>query len=190
MSLIGEGRVRWWRVSGLRMMPPFPPPPPSFRTAVFPRYGWKAGLSIGAFPRIAQIKPAPGIPCASRGFASDLRALCGHALRPALRQDSGLGVTPPCEEMSPLPQRSSLRSGFCCPAPSTLIRPHPPRSQAHPDFAALRLRRDAFAVLVRRGDPRVVPCFHCLFLLDMPSSTTTGNSSVACALFLHRQRWP
>ena len=184
------GRVRWWRVSGLRMMPPFPPPPLSFRTAGFPQYGWKAGLSDSAFPRIAQIKPAPGIPCASRRFASALRALRGHTLRPALRQDSGLGVTPPFEDDSPLPQRSSLRSGFCCPGPSTLIRPHPPRSQAHPDFAALRFIWDAFAVLVRLGDPRVVPCFRCMLLLDMPSSTTTGILSVAHALFLHRQRWP
>ena len=31
------------------------------------------------------------------------------------------------------------------------------------------------------GDPRVVPCFHCSFLLGMPSSPTPGNSSVTCA---------
>jgi len=38
-------------------------------------------------------------------------------------------------------------------------RPHPPHSQAHRDFTATRLIRDAFAVRVRRGDPRVVPSF-------------------------------
>jgi hypothetical protein len=32
-------------------------------------------------------------------------------------------------------------------------------------------------VLVRLGDPRVVPCFHCTFLLGMPSSTATGSPS-------------
>jgi hypothetical protein len=41
--------------------------------------------------------------------------------------------------------------------------------------------RDAFAVLVRLGDPRVVPCFRCTFLLDMPSTRTTGSPSAALA---------
>jgi len=37
--------------TGLRMMPTSPRSPLSFRTAGFPRYGWKAGLSDRAFPR-------------------------------------------------------------------------------------------------------------------------------------------
>jgi hypothetical protein len=36
--------------TGLRMMPTFPRSPLSFRTAGFPRYGWKAGLSGETFP--------------------------------------------------------------------------------------------------------------------------------------------
>src|SRR5437879_4589096 len=36
--------------TGLRMMPTFPLPPLKFRTAGFPRYGFKAGLSDEAFP--------------------------------------------------------------------------------------------------------------------------------------------
>jgi len=36
--------------TGLRMMPTFPLPPLKFRTAGFPRYGFKVGLSNGAFP--------------------------------------------------------------------------------------------------------------------------------------------
>src|SRR6516225_4055434 len=36
--------------TGLRMMPTFPSPPLKFRTAGFPQYGFKAGLSEGAFP--------------------------------------------------------------------------------------------------------------------------------------------
>jgi len=109
--------------------------------------------------------------------ASTLRALRCPTLRPALCRNSGLGGALPFEESTPLPQRSSLRSGFYCPSPSTLTRPHPSHSQAHPDFAALRFIRDALAVLVRLGDPRVVPCFHCTFLLGMPSSTATGSPS-------------
>src|SRR6516164_1214987 len=40
-----------------------------------------------------------------------------------------------------LPQGPSLRSGLCCPDPSSLNRPHPPHSWAHPDFTASRLIR-------------------------------------------------
>src|SRR5260370_25730979 len=96
-------------------------------------------------------------------------------------RDDGLGDAPPFEELAPLPQRSSLRSGLYCPSPSTLIRPHPSHSQGHPDFTAWRLIRDAFAVLVRLGDPRLVPCFRCSFLIDMPPSTTPGSPSAASA---------
>ena len=34
-------------------------------------------------------------------------------------------------------------------------------------------------MLVRLGDPRVVPCFRCAFLLDMPPTATTGSPSAA-----------
>jgi hypothetical protein len=114
--------------NGLRMMPTFPLSPLSFRTAGFPQYGWKVGLSGSAFPHIAQVKPAPGIPCSTRRFASTLRALRCPTLRPALCRNSGLGGALPFEKSTPLPQRSSLRSGFYCPSPSTLNRPHPPHS--------------------------------------------------------------
>ena len=46
---------------GLRMMPTFPRPPLSFRTASFPQYGWKAGCPSGAFLGDRRLKPAPGI---------------------------------------------------------------------------------------------------------------------------------
>src|SRR5467141_178143 len=161
------------------MMRTFPPPPLSTVRRVFPQYGWKVGLSGSAFPRVAQVKPAPSMPRTSRRSASALRALRGLIWCPALCRDDGLGDAPPFEELAPLPQRSSLRSGFYCPSPSTLTRPHPSHSQAHPDFAALRFIQDALAVLVRLGDPRAVPCFHCPFLLGMPSSTAMGSPSAA-----------
>ena len=62
-----------------------------------------------------------------------------------------------------------------CPGPSSLNRPHPPHSQAHRDFTAWRLIRDAFAVRERLGDPRAVPGFRCSFLPGMPSSPTPGS---------------
>jgi hypothetical protein len=49
---LGVDAVRSGRIearTGLRMMPTFPRSPLSFRTAGFPRYGWKAGFSDGAF---------------------------------------------------------------------------------------------------------------------------------------------
>jgi hypothetical protein len=79
---------------------------------------------------------------------------------------------------NPPPQGPSLRSGLCCPGPSSLNRPHPPHSQAHRDFPAERLIRDAFAVRERRGDPRVVPSFRCPFRPGMPSSLTPGSSVI------------
>src|SRR5208337_4714686 len=81
----------------------------------------------------------------------------------------------------PPPQRPSLGSGLFCPGPSSLSRPHPPHSLAHRDFTAWRLIRDAFAVRERRGDPRVVPGFHCSFLPGMPSSPTPGSPTSICS---------
>ena len=169
--------------TGLRMMPTFPSSPLKFRTAGFPRYGFKAGLSVGAFPRgvhmprrMVCIRPScsPQQTCNLR-TVSEAPAWWSTAIR-------ATAVA--------LPQGPSLRSGLCCPGPSSLSRPHPPHSQAHRDFTALRLIRDAFAVRARLGDPRVVPCFRCPFLLGMPSSTTPGSPSAACAQFLRRRHGP
>jgi len=58
---------------GLRMMPTFPSPPLKFRTAGFPRYGFKAGISDEAFPtaRVC-LRPScpllsPSTPCSVSG---------------------------------------------------------------------------------------------------------------------------
>ena len=91
-----------------------------------------------------------------------------------------------------LPQGSSLRSGLCCPGPSSLNRPHAPHLPAHLDFtdtAYTRCLRCA-SKLQRLGNQRVVPCFRGQLFAGMSSSATPGNSSVARTQFLHRQRWP
>jgi hypothetical protein len=49
--------------TGLRMMPTFPRSPLSFRTAGFPQYGWKAGLSGGAFPVVRGLSLLPAYTC-------------------------------------------------------------------------------------------------------------------------------
>ena len=89
---------------------------------------------------------------------------------------------PPFEGHPPHPERSSLRSGFCCPSPSTLTRPHPSHSQAHSHFAALRFIGDASAVLVRLGNPRVVWCFHCAFLSLHAAHWFHAASAAPCSV--------
>jgi hypothetical protein len=141
--------------TGLRMMPTFPSSPLKFRTAGFPQYGFKAGISAGAFPqRRPRVAPSR--------FASRLRA---HRCS----VDSPLSVGIRCAHKhrhssgyAALPQGPSLRSGLFCPGPSSLNRPHPPHSQAHPDFTVWRLIRVAFAVhiYICLGDPRLVLSFH------------------------------
>ena len=83
--------------------------------------------------------------------------------------------------LAALPQGPSFRSGLCCPGPSSLNRPHAPHSQAHLDFAAWRLIRDAIAVPIRNrprqpatGSELSLMLFH-----NMSSSETTGNFSAA-----------
>src|SRR3982751_1179254 len=68
--------------TGLRMMPTFPRSPRSFRTAGFPQYGWKAGLSGGAFPDRQRLKPAPGIRLLTAGLPSPFVHLRVGAVAP------------------------------------------------------------------------------------------------------------
>jgi hypothetical protein len=84
---------------------------------------------------------------------------------------------PPWSGVSTPPQGLSLRSGFFCPGPSTLISPIRPTRGHIAISPTLRLIRDAFAVRERLGDPRVVPSFRCIFLPDMPPSMSPGRSA-------------
>jgi hypothetical protein len=130
------------------MMPTFPSPPLKFRTAGFPRYGFKAGISDKAFPKTGL--PSSFVPTAFTG--------CSLLY---VRDDARVGTSVRADPTA-LPQGPSLRSGLCCPGPSSLNRPHPPHSRAHLDFAAWRLIRDALAVPIRigLGNPRLVLSFH------------------------------
>src|ERR1700721_2498001 len=137
------------------MVPTFPRSPLLFRTAGFPRYGWKAGLSDGAFPSVASLKSAPDIHVATAGsHQSFVHFVVTSVARPCRVADP---IVHRHEVGSPLPQGSSLETGLCCPGPSSLNRPHPPHSQAHRDFAARGLIRNAFALRERLGPPRVFP---------------------------------
>ena len=73
-------RVREWESGrieariGLRMMPTFPRSPLSFRTAGFPQYGWKDGVSDGAFPTRRSVQACSRHTLTTYWFASVLRA--------------------------------------------------------------------------------------------------------------------
>src|SRR5262249_14021826 len=112
---------------------------------------------------------------------TDIRSVC---LRPSCfnvdppKVGSVDAITaPPCGGVLHLPQGSSLRSGLLS-RPSSLNRPHPPRSRAHRNFTAQRLICDASAVRERLGHPRAVPVFRCPFLPGMPPPTTPGSSTL------------
>ena len=90
----------------------------------------------------------------------------------------------------PLPQRSSLRSGFFCPSPSTLKT-----TSSAPLGCTSRFRRlAAYTECLRcAGAPRRPPSGSELSLMlfhNMSSSETTGNSSAALTQLLHRKHWP
>src|SRR5262245_32816582 len=105
----------------------------------------------------ASVRLSPLPACADRRpFAFALRAPRGQPRLSRTEPGRGLDNAPPWRVGCPPPQGSSLRIGLCCPSPSSLNRPHPPRSQAHRDFTALRLIRDAFAVRERLGDPLAI----------------------------------
>ena len=176
--------------TGLRMMPTSPSSPLRFRTAGFPQYGSKAGLSDGACLHAAPVKPAPGMPIASWSLHPSFVLSVVLPVVPLRVGQVTRWYTAIRAAIAALPQGPSLRSGLFCPSPSPLSRPHPSHSPARRDFPAQPVIRHAFAVRERLGDPRVVPCFRCAFFPDMPPSTTPESTSTACAQFLRRRRWP
>ena len=76
-----------------------------------------------------------------------------------------------------LPQGPSLRSGLCCPGPSSLIWSHAPHLQAQLDFTAMRLIRAAFAVrpISAPRRPTSGSVLSLAYFLDMSSSGTDGK---------------
>jgi len=154
------------------MMPLFPSPSLKFRTAGFPRYGFKAGISGVAFPTHVGL-PSPFALVA----ATEWPPLCvGDRCAYKRLRASGPAA---------LPQGPSLRSGLCCPDPSTLNRPHPPQSQAHSDFAVSRFIRNAIAVhaLHMPRQPTTGSELSWMLFCNMSSSETTGNPPAANAQY-------
>ena len=105
---------------GLRMMPPFPSSSLSFRTAGFPQYGWKAGISDGACPFDYEF-------FASCGFASALRALrCLQPIR-VLSRGAAVRRCTPCKRPVPLyPRGPRSGPGYVVPVHHHLLTPCAP----------------------------------------------------------------
>jgi hypothetical protein len=121
------------------MMPTFPPSPLSFRTAGFPQYGWKAGISDRAFPMCPSLKPAPGVRRRTLGLPLPFVHLVVEFGGPArCRADDfffffflvhRLGVGFDSAPGVLAPNRVILSRSIHA------SRPHPTHSWAHRDFA-------------------------------------------------------
>jgi hypothetical protein len=94
--------------TGLRMMPTFPSSPLRFRTAGFPQYGSKAGISDGAFPEAPDQRVS--------WFASALRVARGQKDAHGQCRGLRLGTPPPFERLTSLCPRGP-RSGPGCSVP-------------------------------------------------------------------------
>ena len=137
-------------------MPLFPSPSLKFRTAGFPQYGFKAGISDAAFP--------------ANWFAVALRALGCHPLPLHCVKDDAL-ISTSVRAVSRSTPGALAPVRVMLSGPSSLNWPHPPHSRAHPDFTVWRLIPDAFAVpiCIGLGDPRLVLSFHrCSFATCRP----------------------
>src|SRR3954470_18038718 len=123
--------------TGLRMMPTFPRSPRSFRTAGFPQYGWKAGLSGGAFPDRQRLKPALGMHLLTPGLPSPFVHLRVGAVVPYCAGPP-TGRCTAMEGGSPSAPGALARVRVMLSRSVVAYRPHPPHSPAHRDFTARR----------------------------------------------------
>ncbi len=143
--------------TGLRMMPTFPLPPLEFRTAGFPRYGLKAGLSDEAFP--------------AGGFAIVLRACGLHQDFPARVRDDGTGRHLRASGIPLYPRGPRSGPGYAVPTHPHLTGPIRPTRRHIPTSPHCGLYEISSLCLpgAGLGDPRVVLSFHrCSFATCRP----------------------
>jgi hypothetical protein len=124
---------------GLRMMPPFPSSPLSSVQRVFP--------STAGRP-VYQTVPYPSSASSSRRMVC-LRPSCTTLPVAPYPRSKSRGAVPwyttVQAAIAALPQGSSLRSGLCCPGPSSLIDPMRPTPR-HTSISPTRLIQGALAV--------------------------------------------
>ena len=118
----------WWSsrvmaLNGLRMMPLSPSPSLKFRTARFPRYGFKADISDGAFPPSALFKLAPSIRSPMSGLLPSFAPRESQTLLPVLSREGALLTTPSFGLLQPCPRGPRSGRGYSVPVHLHLIDP-------------------------------------------------------------------
>ena len=143
--------------TGLRMMPTSPSPPLKFRTAGFPRYGLKAGISDEAFPAV--------------GFAIVLRAFCLHRDSLLSVRDDGLLKHLRASGFPLYPRGPRSGPGYAVPVHPHLTGPMRPTRRHIPTspHGGLYEMPSLCLTCTGLGDPRVVLSFHrCSFATCRP----------------------
>ena len=183
LSTLRSGRYRTPRSgriearTGLRMMPTFPRSPLSFRTAGFPQYGWKAGLSGRTFPCANQLKPTPGIRRPTSGLSSPFVHLVASSLAPlcvgpvgSIAHRHAVDPLPTPEILAPVRVVVSRSINTY----STSSAPLTGASQFRRTAAYMRCLRCAGAP----SRPASGSGLSLTFLPNMPSSTTPESSNI------------
>jgi hypothetical protein len=149
------------------MMPTFPSPPLKFRTAGFPRYGFKAGLSDEAFP--------------GDWFAIALRTLCCHRYSLLYVRDDALLSTSVRADPPLYPRGPRSGPGYVVPVHPHLIGPiRPTRGhiQTSPTRGLYQMPSLCiFAYASRR--PTTGSELSSILFRNMSPSETTGNFPAA-----------
>ena len=160
--------------TGLRMMPTFPSPPLKFRTAGFPQYGFKAGLSEGAFPARRPI-------VAPIWFAALLRAPRFQPVRPRSVSGQLCAGAPPCQRLPSLyPRGPRSGPGYSVPVPLRLIDPIRPSCghiSTSPPCGLYEMPSLCMFSMPRR--PTTGSELSLMIFRNMSSSVTTGNFPAA-----------
>ena len=152
--------------TGLRMMPTSPSPPLKFRTAGFPRYGFKASMSDAAFLIGVSVKPAPGIPSHPLSLPPPFAHFC-RGLSPGSESRSTRASVGRCSRGLRLSTPGVLGSGssYAVSFHHSLLRPHPSVPQARCDFAFAYTQHLRCAGAPRRpAGPSLLSllCFPCM----------------------------
>ena len=152
--------------TGLRMMPTSPSPPLKFRTAGFPRYGFKASLSDRAFLNSSSLKPAPGMPSQPLSLPPPFPHFCHGGLPGSESRSPSTSMCRCSRGLRPsTPGALGSGSSYAVSFHHRLIRPHPPVPQARCDFVLPYTQRLRCAGAPRRpaGPSLLSPlCFPCM----------------------------
>jgi hypothetical protein len=154
------------------MMPMSPRPSLKFRKADFLRYGFKAGISDGAF--LSTVSSSRRAVCLRPSYAPlPVASYPRSKSRDAVRWRTSVQAAQTLKPLYPRGPRSG--PSYSVSVHPHLNRPHP-SSPAHFDFASSAYTKcpGCAPYLWRLADRRLVPSFRWLFCIDMSSSETPG----------------